>query len=81
MKIVDSSVKEEKMELEVGKWDKLKNWDKVQGDIGEMLKNVEKFDDSMTLYYGPQVCIGISIQHFIITADCIEFVDKGNIFG
>ncbi|XP_071149693.1 uncharacterized protein [Mytilus edulis] len=55
MKIVDSSIKEEKMELEVGKWDKLKNWDKVQGDIGEMLKNVEKFDDSMTLYYGPQL--------------------------
>ncbi|XP_063412216.1 uncharacterized protein LOC134695011 isoform X2 [Mytilus trossulus] len=55
MKIVDSSVKEEKMELEVGKWDKLKTWDKVQGDIDEMLKNVEKFDDSMTLYYGPQL--------------------------
>jgi hypothetical protein len=41
--------------LEVEKWDKLKSWTKVQKEIEERLKNTQKYDDSMTLYYGPQV--------------------------
>ena len=48
-------MREEATDLEVEKWDKLKSWTKVQEEIEERLKNTEKYDDSMTLYYGPQV--------------------------
>ena len=48
-------MREEAPDLEVEKWDKLKSWTKVQEEIEERLKNTQKYDDSMTLYYGPQV--------------------------
>jgi hypothetical protein len=45
-------MREEAPDLEVEKWDKLKSWTKVQKEIEERLKNTQKYDDSMTLYYG-----------------------------
>ncbi|XP_078326818.1 uncharacterized protein LOC111123425 isoform X3 [Crassostrea virginica] len=40
---------------EEDRWDKVKNWVNVQHDIESRLRAPEKFDQSVTLYHGPQL--------------------------
>lgn len=44
------------------RWDKVKNWVNVQHDIQTRLQKPDKFDQSVTLYHGPQVVSTISMQ-------------------
>lgn len=43
------------------RWDKVKNWVNVQHDIQTRLQKPDKFDQSVTLYHGPQVVSTIII--------------------
>lgn len=45
---------------EEDRWDKVKNWVNVQHDIESRLRAPEKFDQSVTLYHGPQVSITVT---------------------
>lgn len=44
------------------RWDKVKNWVNVQHDIQTRLQEPDKFDQSVTLYHGPQVVSTIIMQ-------------------